>query len=269
MDDRRRCIVAVHAHPDDECTKAGAALARYAAAGVRTVLVCCTDGGAGRPDPSGRPLPEVRTGELARAAARLGFAAVYPLGYADSGMTGEVDGAFARVPLSRVVERVAEILVSERADVVITYDAAYASRHPDHQHTLDVARGAFARAAELGWTPRKLYGTRTYSPSKLAAMHGWLTERGLPSPYRDALGAATEDRTTTRIDASGFAATARRALLEYASQIDPDDAWFFTVPVEAIEARCPWDDLELLESRVPVGERAAGVLETDLFAGLD
>ena len=39
--------MAVHAHPDDESTGTGGVLARYSAAGVRTVLVTCTDGRCG------------------------------------------------------------------------------------------------------------------------------------------------------------------------------------------------------------------------------
>ena len=39
--------MAVHAHPDDEATGTGGVLARYAAEGIRTVLVTCTDGRCG------------------------------------------------------------------------------------------------------------------------------------------------------------------------------------------------------------------------------
>ena len=42
-----RCVLTVHAHPDDESSKGAATIARYAAEGVRTVLVCCTGGEEG------------------------------------------------------------------------------------------------------------------------------------------------------------------------------------------------------------------------------
>ena len=42
-----RRLLTIHAHPDDETTKGGGSVARYAAAGVGTVLVCCTGGEAG------------------------------------------------------------------------------------------------------------------------------------------------------------------------------------------------------------------------------
>ena len=41
------CLLTVHAHPDDEASKGAGTVARYAAEGVRTVLVTCTDGAAG------------------------------------------------------------------------------------------------------------------------------------------------------------------------------------------------------------------------------
>lgn len=47
MTDRPLTLMAVHAHPDDEATGTGGVLAQYAAEGIRTVLVTCTDGGYG------------------------------------------------------------------------------------------------------------------------------------------------------------------------------------------------------------------------------
>jgi len=41
------CLLQVHAHPDDEASKGAGTTAKYAAEGVRTVLVCCTGGEAG------------------------------------------------------------------------------------------------------------------------------------------------------------------------------------------------------------------------------
>ncbi|MCA1830592.1 MAG: PIG-L family deacetylase, partial [Actinobacteria bacterium] len=42
-----RCLLQVHAHPDDESSKGAGVTARYGAEGVRTVLVTCTGGEAG------------------------------------------------------------------------------------------------------------------------------------------------------------------------------------------------------------------------------
>jgi len=86
-------IVTVHAHPDDEASKGAPTLARYAAEGVDTVLVCCTGGEEGgiqnpamdRPEVR-EHLTEIRAGELERSAAVIGFREVVLLGYRDSGM---------------------------------------------------------------------------------------------------------------------------------------------------------------------------------------
>ena len=43
----RLCLLQVHAHPDDEASKGAGTTAKYAAEGVRNVLVCCTGGEAG------------------------------------------------------------------------------------------------------------------------------------------------------------------------------------------------------------------------------
>src|SRR4051812_39971756 len=40
-------LMAVHAHPDDECSSTGGVLAKYAAEGVRTIVVTCTNGELG------------------------------------------------------------------------------------------------------------------------------------------------------------------------------------------------------------------------------
>src|SRR6266542_468879 len=72
-----RTLLAVHAHPDDECISTGGSLARYAADGVRTVLVTCTDGAVGEiSDPAlatPEDLVEVRARELDASVRILGI----------------------------------------------------------------------------------------------------------------------------------------------------------------------------------------------------
>ena len=74
-------LMVVHAHPDDESSSTGGTLARYAAAGCRTVLITCTDGRLGdaaggvKPGQPGHDPDEVarrRAGELGDAAKVLG-----------------------------------------------------------------------------------------------------------------------------------------------------------------------------------------------------
>ena len=91
--DSRLCLLSVHAHPDDEASKGAGTVARYQAAGVRTVLVCCTGGEEGEILNPAMDRPEIRENihavrmqELAEAADVIGYDEVVMLGYRDSGM---------------------------------------------------------------------------------------------------------------------------------------------------------------------------------------
>ena len=70
-----RTLLAVHAHPDDECISTGGILARYTAEGARTVLVTCTDGAVGEISDPALATPEnlasVRSRELDEAVRIL------------------------------------------------------------------------------------------------------------------------------------------------------------------------------------------------------
>src|SRR5918996_6623681 len=79
-----RRLLTIHAHPDDESTKGGGSIARYAATGVGTVLVCCTGGEAGtilnpaldQPEVKAR-LAKIRCQELTAATTHLGYQRVW------------------------------------------------------------------------------------------------------------------------------------------------------------------------------------------------
>jgi mycothiol S-conjugate amidase len=270
---RRHCVLAVHAHPDDESSKGAATMAMYAARGIRTVLVTCTGGEAGDVLNSSAgeiaDLVATRRLELEEAVHIIGYESTHLLGYQDSGMDGAAEGGFATADLEGVVQRLVSVFRAERPDVVVTYDAAYAAGHPDHLRCHEAALLAFERAAsrfEPG--PTKLYGTRTHSPSRLLAMHQWLLAHDLASPYADALSAVSGNPTTTKVEVSGYLSVARRALQAHRSQVRPDEPWFFAVPLEALCEIYPWEDYELLRSRVSVAAEDGGVA-TDLFSGVN
>lgn len=159
-----RTIVAFHAHPDDEALLTAGTMARLAAEGHRVVLVLATDGGAGLADDDLRAdgrLGERRLAEAQRSARALGVARVEWLGYADSGSGTEpepdVPGVvrFSRAPLEAAAERLAAVLRTERADLLLSYDANGGYGHRDHVRVHEVG----ARAAQIAGTPRVLEAT--------------------------------------------------------------------------------------------------------------
>src|SRR5215207_2399139 len=99
-------LLAVFAHPDDESYVCGGTLARYAAAGVRVVLLCATRGEAGEiADPAlaaRDELPAMREAELRAAAERLGIVEIHLLDYQD--------GTLPAVAFPEGVERVSAIV---------------------------------------------------------------------------------------------------------------------------------------------------------------
>lgn len=283
--DERLCILTVHAHPDDEASKGPGTIAKYAARGVHTVLVCCTDGAAGdilnpamdRPDVKDN-LPVVRRNELARAADVIGYREVVDLGYKDSGMPdtpfNEDPACFARADLDEAVGRLVAVIRRERPQVIVTYgDDQQGYPHPDHLRVHDISLPAWEKAGdataypELGepWTPSKLYYT-AWSRQRMVAMHEKFLELGLESPYGDRFlnRPSQDDRITTRIDVSDHMHVRRNALLAHATQIDPDSPFWFGLPPEIADTVYPVEDYVLAASRV----RVAGGIEDDLFAGI-
>ena len=152
----RRTLLAVHAHPDDECIGTGGSLARYAAEGVYTVLVTCTDGAVGEiSDPAlatPENLAEVRSRELDESVRILKVGRLVKLGYRDSGMLGTDDNnnpaSFNQANFDEAVERVVQVMRAEQPQVVVTYDERGGYGHPDHVRAHQVAVAAVEAAAD-------------------------------------------------------------------------------------------------------------------------
>ncbi|MEO7267758.1 MAG: PIG-L family deacetylase [Knoellia sp.] len=170
MDTMTRTLVAFHAHPDDEALLTSGTMAKAAAEGHRVVLVIATDGALGLAATEfkggtdfthGTALADVRLEEARASADALGVARVEWLGYADSGHDGPIPAdppgqlRFCRAPVEEAAERLAAILRTERADVLLTYDAQGGYGHRDHVRVHEVG----ARAAEIAATPRVLEAT--------------------------------------------------------------------------------------------------------------
>lgn len=152
-------LMAVHAHPDDESTRGGATLAKYAAEGHDVLVVTATGGERGdilnpamdRPG-IGENLAAVRRAEMAAAAQILGVQQRW-LGYRDSGLELDPDrlpaDGFARVPLDEATERLVEVIREFRPQVLLTYNECGGYPHPDHVHTHQVAVAAYHQCDDI------------------------------------------------------------------------------------------------------------------------
>lgn len=286
-------ILTVHAHPDDESSKGAPTIAKYAAAGVFSTLVCATGGEAGdilnprmdRPEVKDN-IKAVREQELTTAASIIGYGTVEMLGYHDSGMPDTEENArpdnFWNAHLNDAIERLVRIIRRDRPQVIITYgDDQRHYAHPDHLRVHDISVPAFQRAGdrhwypEAGepWQPSKLYYT-VWSRRRMLLLHEKFIELGLESPFGDEWlermrNAEVDERATTTIDIAGYYWVREDALKAHATQIDPDDKFWFGLPTAVAESVHPVDDYVLAKSNIVVPEIIEGTPETDLFAGID
>jgi mycothiol S-conjugate amidase len=293
----RLTLLTVHAHPDDEASKGAPTLAKYHAEGVHTVLVCCTGGEEGElQNPSlreeGQPFhgltPEeekalvgsMRSAELARSVAVIGFDECVMLGYRDSGMpetspNGHPD-SFHQADLDEATGRLVEVIRRTRPQVIITYgDDQSAYPHPDHLKVHDISVLAFDRAGDPSWypelgdpfTPLKLYYS-VWSKSRIVAMHEKLLELTGESPFDEKwLDRPSQDhRITTKVDVTDFVWARREALIAHRTQVDPSSAWWFGLTDEEQARSYPWEDWILARSLV--GSIPEGDGERDLFDGV-
>lgn len=220
-------LMAVHAHPDDEVISTGGVLARYAAEGVRTVLVTCTDGEQGdgpdgtKPDQDGHDEAEVvrrRLEELRASAGHLGIGHVELLGFRDSGMPGweanHHPEAFSNIPVAYATARLARLLEQYRPDVVVTHDENGGAGHPDHI----LAHRITLEASRSTGIPRKVY-EMALPRGALQDLFQQLKDAGIDLGFEppDDIGTPDEDVTAT-VDVSPHVKSKCKALEAYTSQ---------------------------------------------------
>jgi LmbE family N-acetylglucosaminyl deacetylase len=270
-------MMAVHAHPDDEASSTGGVLATYAAQGIRTVVVTCTNGEFGDADGGVKPgqdghdeqaVAAQRLAELRESCAILGVTDLELLGYHDSGMPEwdykDRPDAFCNIAEDDVAARISALIDKYQPQVLITYDDQGPYQHPDHVHASRSAQKAFAAHGGVA----KLY---------LSAMRGsdwrkiWdaLRELGAevpdweePDPERMRRGQESEQRITTTVDIRAVLPRKREALFAHGSQIG-GESWFSKIPPEVSEATFG------RESFIRASDTTGAPLpEDDLFAGL-
>ncbi|QNP74717.1 PIG-L family deacetylase [Streptomyces roseirectus] len=276
MDNRPLTLMAVHAHPDDEATGTGGVLARYAAEGMRTVLVTCTDGGCGdgpggvKPgDPGHDPaaVALMRRQELRASCDILKISHLETLDYADSGMMGwptnDAPDSFWRTPVEEGAARLAELFRRYRPDVVVTYDENGFYGHPDHiqAHRITMA------ALEMSPPVPKVYWT-TAPRSMMRKFGEAMREFGEDMPEPDPAEAAAlaeiglpDEEITTWVDTTAFGGQKFDALGAHASQ--GENIFFLKMGQERFTSLMGVETFFRVQDST-----GAPVPENDLFAGL-
>jgi N-acetyl-1-D-myo-inositol-2-amino-2-deoxy-alpha-D-glucopyranoside deacetylase len=277
-----RTLLAVHAHPDDECISTGGILARYAAEGVRTVLVTCTDGAVGEISDTALATPEnlaeVRSHELDESVRVLNISRSVRLGYRDSGMAGTSDNddprSFLQASFEEALERVVGVIREEQPQVVVTYDERGGYGHPDHVRAHQVAVAAFDAARDparypatgAAFSPAKLY----YAVVPRSAMRSFgerLRAAGVEVPFQeirddeDMPFGVADERVTTFVDVSAYVRAKRASLVAHRTQMGPEQ-FFMRLPESVFG--------EIFSRETFQRVAGSGALpEDDLFAGLD
>jgi len=158
---KKRKILAVLAHPDDESFGMGGTLALYAQKGYEVHLICATLGEAGTVDDKYLQdydsIAALRESELRCAAQSLGLTGVHLLGYRDSGMPDTPENMHPNAQINHSVEEVAGKVVKYireiKPEIVLTFDPVGGYKHPDHIHIQKATKLAFERAGDASFYP--------------------------------------------------------------------------------------------------------------------
>lgn len=280
MAGKKRTLLGIFAHPDDESFGPGATLARYAAEGVDVHVIIATDGIEGSVEksvdlPAHETLAQVRSGELSRAAIALGLASIWSLPYRDSGMRGSPSNqhphALIQQPLPQLVEEVLGYVERLQPQVILTHDPFGGYGHPDHVRVCEATTAAFHIAAARGVNggsrgPQKLYYT-AFDKRLLK----WIT-RIMPLLGHDptAIGrnkdinlveiATWYTPVNTKIFVEDYQGRRERASLAHASQYSGGPSYTRYLP-QFVRRRMLQNDSFTRAFPAP-----SGPIETDLFA---
>ncbi|MFK4109272.1 N-acetyl-1-D-myo-inositol-2-amino-2-deoxy-alpha-D-glucopyranoside deacetylase [Streptomyces sp. NPDC002176] len=272
-----RRLLLVHAHPDDESINNGATMAKYVAEGAHVTLVTCTLGERGEVIPpelghlEGAALGAYRKGELDAALGELGVTDVRLLGgYQDSGMMGLPDNsdpaAFWQADLGQAADALADVILEVRPQVLVAYDDNGGYGHPDHIQAHRVAMRAVELAAGRGHRVAKVYWNRM-PRSVVEDAFARLAEElpGLPfgksADIADLPGVVEDERITTAIDGSAYAAAKAAAMRAHATQITVAGD-YFALSNDLAQPLFSTEYYELVQGSAEPGE-------SDLFAGVE
>jgi LmbE family N-acetylglucosaminyl deacetylase len=246
----QRTFLAVHAHPDDEASSTGGLYRLLADQGARTVLVTCTNGECGdgpdgaKPDAShhdGDEVAAIRAIELDNAVKILGISRLVRLGYRDSGMKGwpqnDDPESFWATPVEVAAAKLAETLMEERPQVIMTYNEHGFYGHPDHiqAHRITLAAlemidyeptlyfNAIPDSVMVTWRAR--WAQEDRERAEADAAKGIVREPEVPDPDEEEFEMGTpDDQISATIDVGAVTDAKYDALAAHVSQMG-DSFW--------------------------------------------
>ncbi|WP_243854802.1 mycothiol conjugate amidase Mca [Canibacter zhoujuaniae] len=281
-------LLAVHAHPDDESSKGAATYAHYLNLGCKVMIVSCTGGERGdilneivRANPEAeRDLAGLRRAEMRRAQEIIGFEHRW-LGFQDSGLpeAGEAlpELSFAAIRKETAAAPLIKIVREFKPHVMLTYNEIGGYPHPDHIRCHEISRIAWEESGkadsypEAGkpWEVKKLYYDEIFNADRIAAIKAHIEANDPDSEQVKELTNIFEilrerkSAATAKISVADYFDLRDEALRAHASQVSPNDRFFF-IENELQRAAWPFEDYRLAESRVPTSDS-----EDDLFAGIE
>ncbi|HLO32328.1 MAG TPA: PIG-L family deacetylase [Anaerolineales bacterium] len=262
-------LLAIFPHPDDETLGLGSTLARYAAEGLETYLVCATRGERGwfdseGPDPGLEAVAQIREAELCCAAENLGIREVSFLDYVD----GDVDQADPEEIIGRIVAHIRRI----KPHVVVTFGPDGAYGHPDHIALSQFTSGALVCAAD-----RNFVDAHVQAPHRMLKFYYMVDSLEIVKIANEAFGGISMEvdgetrrhvgwenwQITTRLDNHEHLDQVKKAMLCHKSQLPgygPIAEWSLNELAKIFGVGSFYRAFSLVN-----GGRGA---ETDLFEGL-
>ena len=164
-------VLAVYAHPDDECYCSGGTLAKYSAAGAETVVISATKGQAGQINDTRiatrNTLGAMREQELRNSCTALTVKHTECWDY--------MDGALASANRQQLVGDVTHAIRKYRPHIVLTFGLDGAYGHPDHIAIGQATTEAFSCAGDTEILP--VHDLPVHAPDRL--YHAYFPERSL------------------------------------------------------------------------------------------
>ncbi len=270
-------IMAVRAHPDDECFTIAGTFARYGDLGYNTIIVTCTGGENGEiVDPSldteetRRNLGAVRRKELEASCAILGIRHLELLGYRDSGMAGTPENedprSFNKADLDEATYKLVRLIRLYKPNVLVTDNEEGSYGHPDHIMANRISVRAYDAAADVGYMPdlgppheiEKLYYT-AFARYQIVKVWKAMKELGLEFPWRQEEREADtapdwglpDEEIGAIIDIRNQLDRKIQSLLVHRTQIKPD-MWMLTLPPSVRETMLGSEVFQRVRARVEV-----------------